>query len=124
MFAFALWDARRARLVIARDHLGIKPLYYSQKAGHWFLCASEVRALLQSGLVPPTIDRRGLAGYLAYGGAQEPLTIYENVFCLPRGSWLEFDTTGKQVAEGRYWDFPASDPAMRQRSTGDLIEQG
>src|SRR5258708_11601256 len=86
MFAFAIWDARRSRLIIARDHCGIKPLYYSCNE-HWFVCASEVQALAKSGLISSDIDRRALAGYLAYGGVQEPLTIYENVFALPRGSW-------------------------------------
>ena len=47
MFALVLWDARRSRLILARDHLGIKPLYYSAKEGSCFVCASEVKALLQ-----------------------------------------------------------------------------
>src|ERR1700730_1195504 len=88
MFAFAVWDARRSRLVIARDHLGIKPLYYSCNE-HGFVCASEIRALVQSGLISSDVDRSALAGYLAYGGVQEPLTIFENVYSLPRGSWRE-----------------------------------
>jgi asparagine synthase (glutamine-hydrolysing) len=77
MFAFALWDARRSRLVIARDPMGIKPFYYAERKDKWFVFASEVRALLQSGLLDSRIDRRSLAGYLAYGAVQEPLTVYE-----------------------------------------------
>ncbi len=123
MFAFAVWDARRSRLVIARDHLGIKPLYYSCN-DHYFACASEVRALVQSGLVSLEIDRRALAGYLAYGGVQEPLTIYENVFSLPRGSWKELDSSGKVLAEGRYWQFPNVQQSIRERSLPDLVEEG
>ena len=123
MFAFAIWDARRSRLVIARDHLGIKPLYYSCH-DHCFACASEVRALLQSGLVSSEIDRRALAGYLAYGGVQEPLTICENVFSLPRGSWKELDSSGKVMAEGKYWQFPSVQQSVRERSLPDLAEEG
>jgi asparagine synthase (glutamine-hydrolysing) len=123
MFAFAVWDARRSRLVIARDHLGIKPLYYSCN-DHCFACASEVRALVQSGLVSSAIDRRALAGYLAYGGVQEPLTICENVFSLPRGSWKELDPSGKVMAEGKYWQFPPVQQSIRERSLPDLVEEG
>jgi asparagine synthase (glutamine-hydrolysing) len=123
MFAFALWDARRSCLVIARDHLGIKPLYYSCN-DHYFVCASEVRALLQSGLISSEIDRRALAGYLAYGGVQEPLTICQDVFSLPRGSWKELDSSGKVLAEGRYWQFPPVEASIRERSLPDLVEEG
>lgn len=123
MFAFAIWDARRSRLVIARDHIGIKPLYYSLKE-HLFVCASEVRALTRSGLISLDIDRRALAGYLAYGGVQEPLTIYANVFTLPRGSWKEFDSCGTPVAEGIYWRFPPIEPSIRSRSLSNIMEEG
>jgi asparagine synthase (glutamine-hydrolysing) len=123
MFAFAVWDARRSRLVIARDHLGIKPLYYSCNE-HGFVCASEIRALVQSGLVSSDIDRRALAGYLAYGGVQEPLTIFENVYSLPRGSWREIDCTGKVVAEGKYWRFPCIQQSVSARAQPNVVEEG
>jgi asparagine synthase (glutamine-hydrolysing) len=124
MFAFALWDARRSRLVIARDHLGIKPLYYAQKKDCWFVCASEVRAVLQSDLLDSRIDRRSLAGYLAYGAVQEPLTIYEGIFSLPRGSWQERDERGTVVGGGAYWQFPAPDPSHRRRPLAEIAEEG
>lgn len=123
MFAFAIWDARRLRLVIARDHFGIKPLYYSCN-DHWFACASEVQALTKSGLINSDIDRRALAGYLAYGGVQEPLTIRANVFALPRGSWKEFDSCGKALAEGRYWRFPPIQPSIQKLSLSNIMEEG
>ena len=123
MFAFAVWDARRSRLVIARDHLGIKPLYYSYNE-HWFVCASEVRALIQSGLVSSDINQRAIAGYLAYGGVQEPLTICKNVYSLARGSWRELDCTGKVLAEGTYWRFPPVQQSACERSLPDIVEEG
>src|ERR1700687_4421351 len=115
MFAFALWDARRSRLVIARDPMGIKPLYYAAKEDSWFVFASEVRALLQSRLLDSHIDRRSLAGYLAYGAVQEPLTIYEGIFSLPRGCWQERDDRGNVTAGGRYWQFPSPEESQRAR---------
>jgi asparagine synthase (glutamine-hydrolysing) len=124
MFAFALWDARRSRLVIARDPMGIKPFYYAAKEGSWFVFASEVRALLQSGLLDCRIDRRSVAGYLAYGAVQEPLTIYEGVFSLPRGCWQERDDRGNVVAEGKYWQFPLPEESQRARRLTDVVEEG
>src|SRR6266851_1019508 len=123
MFAFAMWDARRLRLVIARDHLGIKPLYYSCN-DHWLACASEVQALTKSGLINSDIDRRALAGYLAYGGVQEPLTILENVFALPRGSWKEFDLFGREVAEGIYWRLPPLRHSVETQPLPRIMEEG
>jgi asparagine synthase (glutamine-hydrolysing) len=123
MFAFAMWDARRSRLLIARDHLGIKPLYYAAREGAWFVCASEVRALMSSGLVPPAVSQRALAGYLAYGAVQEPLTLYEGVFTLPRGSWKEFDALGRMTAQGTYWQFPRPEGA-RKRAPQEVVEEG
>lgn len=121
MFAFALWDAQQRHLVVARDHLGIKPLYYAATPDG-FVCASELRAILAGGLVDATLDRRGLASYLAYGAVQEPFTIVEQIKALPAGSWMELDEHGSPVAEGRYWDFPAiqTDPP----SEDQLVAQG
>src|ERR1019366_4432525 len=68
MFAFALWDARLHRLFVARDPMGIKPLYYAE-TGSYFIFASEVRTLLGTGLVPPRLDPAGLINYLAFGSS-------------------------------------------------------
>ena len=124
MFAFALWDASRSRLVIARDPMGIKPFYYAEKKDNWFVFASEVRALLQGKLLDPRIDRRSLAGYLAYGAVQEPLSIYEGIFSLPRGSWQERDANGNVVAGGSYWQFPPPEQSQRNRRLTDVVGEG
>ena len=123
MFAFALWDSRRERLIVARDHIGIKPLYYTSGKG-FFACASEVVALVQGGLAKWDVDHRALAGYMAYGSVQEPLTICENVYSLPRGSWREIDFSGQVVAKGRYWNFPAIASSHRNGQEQDLVEEG
>jgi asparagine synthase (glutamine-hydrolysing) len=123
MFAFALWDARCTRLVIARDHFGIKPLYYAKGNG-WIACASEVQALAHCGLIAGDVDRRALAGYLAYGGVQEPLTIIANVFALPRGSWKDFDGTGNVTGGGRYWQFPRLRHSAEVQPLSEIVEEG
>jgi asparagine synthase (glutamine-hydrolysing) len=123
MFAFALWDARRSRLVIARDHFGIKPVYYAKGNG-WIACASEVQALTSCGLMAAEVDRRALAGYLAYGGVQEPLTMIADVFALPRGSWKEFDNSGKVTGDGKYWEFPRLRRSAEVQPLSEIVEEG
>lgn len=123
MFAFALWDNQRQRLIVARDHIGIKPLYYTSGKG-FFACASEVAALVKSGFAKWDVDRRALAGYLAYGSVQEPLTICQHVYCLPRGCWHEIDPSGQVMAKECYWSFPAIESRPRSSKEKDLLEEG
>ncbi len=101
MFAFALWDARQHCLFIARDPMGIKPLYYTQ-SGSYLVFASEVRTLLGTGLVAPRINHAGLANYLTFGSAYDPLTLIEGVRALPAGHSLTWE--GGVLREARYWD--------------------
>ena len=101
MFAFAIWDARAARLVLARDRLGVKPLYVTAN-DKLVAFASEVRALLASGFVEPRLSLTGLAGYLSLGVAREPGTLIEGIEVLPPGTVRELD--GRNVCSRRYWD--------------------
>jgi len=113
MFAFALWDAPQKRLLLARDPMGIKPLYYFQTETV-FLFASEVRTLLQTGLVPRKLDSTGVLSYLAFGSVYEPWTMVEGVSALPPASVL---TVEKGSVSGRqYWS------PLRQ-SAGDAGEE-
>jgi asparagine synthase (glutamine-hydrolysing) len=102
MFAFALWDKARQELFIARDRLGIKPLYYFKGPGA-FLFASEVRALLASELVPRRLDAVALWEYLGYQSVPAPRTLVENVCALKPGCWMTVDAAGN-VTEKSYWD--------------------
>lgn len=87
MFAIALWDGRDGSLWCARDRLGIKPLYtHSTPAG--FAFASEVRALLASGLVARRLDEPGLAGFARFGAVPEPATLVSGIRSLPAGTWI------------------------------------
>lgn len=91
MFALALYDGRRRRLWLARDRLGVKPLYVSRVDARTWLFASEVRALLASGLVARRLDRAGLEAYLAAGAVPAPWTLLENVGSLLPGEAWSFD---------------------------------
>jgi len=101
MFAFAIWDARQHRLFVARDPMGVKPLYYVQ-SDSYFLFASEVRTLLGSGLVPRLVDKAGLINYLTFGSAYDPFTLIEGVRALPPGHTLSWENGALRIS--RYWD--------------------
>jgi asparagine synthase (glutamine-hydrolysing) len=110
MFAFALWDAQRHRLLIARDPMGIKPLYYWHGDRH-FLFASELRTLLQTGLVPRTLSRSALLNYLAFGSVYEPDTVIDGVTALPPGHVLTWEAG--RVSVRRNWDLAAERSGAR-----------
>jgi asparagine synthase (glutamine-hydrolysing) len=123
MFAFALWDEERTELVLARDRLGIKPLYYAWIGGT-FLFASEVRALLASGLVPRVADRQSLWDYLSYGAVLEPRTIVRDVRALEAGHLLRI-RHGRAVTE-RWWDLveaTASARALPEPAYDDAVSE-
>jgi asparagine synthase (glutamine-hydrolysing) len=87
MFALALWDAAKQKLLLARDPLGIKPLYY-YRTQNSFVFASEIRALLVSGFVPRRLSHEGLSSYLGYGSVEAPVTILEGVRSLLPGQYM------------------------------------
>ncbi len=113
MFAFGIWDAQDGTLFLARDRLGVKPLYISQ-CREGFAFASEIRALLATGLADRRLSAHGVLGYLASGSVPEPHTILEGVFALPPGHTLELATDGARPRLSRYWALPS---ASRTRSS-------
>jgi asparagine synthase (glutamine-hydrolysing) len=112
MFAFALWDAPRHRLFMARDPMGVKPLYYAQ-TGSYFIFSSEVRTILGTGLIQPRIDPAGLINYLTFGSSYDPLTLVEGVHALPPGHALTWESG--ILRRSSYWDL-VDDPAPRENS--------
>ena len=93
MFAFAIWDQRRAALFLARDPYGIKPLYYADDG--WTLrFASQVKALLTSPRVGRAPDPAGVAGFYLFGSVPEPYTLYREIRSVPAGSYQWVDATG------------------------------
>jgi asparagine synthase (glutamine-hydrolysing) len=103
MFAFALWDARRRELLLARDRLGVKPLYYLE-TGTSLLFASEIKSLLQAAGAVAELDPRGLRRYLAYRYPYGDRTLFKGIRQLPPGHILVANATGTVVR--RYWDAP------------------
>ena len=103
MFAFAVWDGARQEMFLARDRLGIKPLYYWHGGGV-LLVASQVKALLRTGRVPIRLSPAGVASYLAYGAVSEPLTAMDAVFALP-AAHTAVVRAGRMSIQ-RYWSPP------------------
>ena len=121
MFAFAFYDAARQRLLLARDPVGIKPLYLAQVNGI-IVFASEVRTVLASGAIERRLDMRGIAGLLAYGAVQHPCTIFREIHSLPPGNYQYFDAdlTRAQDKPVAFWRFP---PVQYDVSENQAIER-
>lgn len=100
MFAFAIWDEQAQTCFLARDPLGIKPLYYWQ-SGSTLVFASELRAVLASRLPTVQLSPTGLYGYLTSGSVPEPHTLIEGIYCLPAGHQLQWQAG--QVSQQQYW---------------------
>ncbi|HEU0251871.1 MAG TPA: asparagine synthase (glutamine-hydrolyzing) [Pyrinomonadaceae bacterium] len=109
MFAFALWDAKRKRLIVARDRMGEKPVYLYQTKDNVFF-ASEVKALLASGRVPFKLDATAVDLYFHYQYVPEPLTPLKGVRKLDAASLLIVDVDPWQVQERRYWRMEDAPP--------------
>ena len=100
MFAFAIWDDLEKTCFLARDHLGIKPLYYYQ-LGTTLVFASELRAVLASGLPAINMSLEGLYGYLTTGSVPEPYTLIADIYCLSAGNWLYWQNVN--ITKKQYW---------------------
>lgn len=103
MFAFAIWDRRVRTVFLARDPYGIKPLYLGRCNDGW-LFASQVKALLASGLVSSDPDPVGQAGFWLMGSVPEPRTWFRDISALPAGSWCRIAADGQFAGPFTYWD--------------------
>src|SRR5262249_51893813 len=117
MFAYALWDERRCRLFVARDRLGIKPLYYGRFDGRLYL-ASELRAFDRVPGFPHVLNEASVQRYLAYLYVPGPQTIWRDIVELPPAHYLVYD--GETVSTHRYWDVEYRE--REHRSLGEWRE--
>jgi asparagine synthase (glutamine-hydrolysing) len=116
MFAFALWDARTRRLLLARDRLGVKPLYWTL-AGDRLLFASEIKAILKSGLVDARPNRAAFSEVLATRGTAGADTLFEGIYKLLPGHRLIFEHG--RIRTERYWELPLDGPDPDFEGLGD-----
>jgi len=125
MFAFALWDANCETLFLARDRLGIKPLYYAILNGRTLLFGSELKSLLPHRDLPRRIDPRAVEDYFAYGYVPDPRTIYADVAKLPPGHTLCWRRGAPMPRPRQYWDvaFDARHGLDEAEAAAELVAQ-
>jgi asparagine synthase (glutamine-hydrolysing) len=124
MFALAFYQASTRRVLLARDPLGIKPLYVSETPRR-LLFASEVRPLLASRLVSKDLDPAGVASFLMYGAPQDPLTVHRDIRSFPSGcyQWISTDVTSqtiKTLPPVAFWRYPEVDHTVTE---ADAVNQ-
>lgn len=114
IFAFGILDENKGELVIARDHLGVKPVYYFQSETE-FGFASEAKALFEAGLTEPQLRADVLPEFLANRWVHEPRTLFQSVQKLPAGSYLTLDIGSGEVDVTDYWDIWHSQTSKRTK---------
>jgi len=119
MFGLAIWDRRQKKLVLARDRMGKKPLYYAVLPGRGLLFGSEIKAILQDSQVSREIDLVALDAYLSLLYVPSPMTIFKGIQKLPAGHIAVCTAESTSVRE--YWDVPCLPPYAR--SEGELLEE-
>ncbi|WP_027380405.1 asparagine synthase (glutamine-hydrolyzing) [Chryseobacterium daeguense] len=110
MFAFAIWDNGKQELFCARDRFGEKPFFYAIGKNNEFIFASEIKAILASGLIQPKVNQEAISYYLQYGYVSTYHSIYENIHTLPPAHQLIWKD-GK-VSVSRYYSLPAKDRVL------------
>ena len=122
MFAFAIWDERDGSLLLARDHMGQKPLFFAEVGGR-FLFASEIQALLASGVIDRELNIEGLWHYLSLRALPDDLTLLRTVKKLPAASFLTRSRDGA-LSVHRYWD-PRFEPKLKmgEHDAVDALEE-
>lgn len=101
MFAFAIWDEAEKELCIARDRMGVKPLYYYQGTD-FFLFASEIRGIIASGLIKPKLNQEALKDYFSFQSVSSPLSIIEGIQQLEAGHYIRIKNNEVEIKS--YWD--------------------
>ncbi len=124
MFAFAIWDERLQSLILARDRMGQKPLYWAQLPDHGIIFASELTAILASGLLPKEINSIALARYLSYGYVLGSESIIDDLKRLPPSSYLRWQR-GRDPEIQTYWNLIEvwSSTPCELRSPNELVEE-
>lgn len=125
MFAFGLWDSKSRQLFLARDRLGVKPMFYAMLPNGLFVFGSELKSLLAVPGLPKKFDARSIEDYFAYGYIPEPRTIFQSAFKLPPGHRLTQKMNAPLAQALRYWDIPfqADTRISESDAQAELVER-
>jgi len=125
MFAIGLWDRNKQVMFLARDRLGVKPLYYAMTPDGWFAFSSELKALRMHPSLPREIDPQAVEDYFAYGYVPEPKTIYKGALKLSPGFRLVQKVGAPLAAPEQFWDVPFKlhEKMTESDAQGELVER-
>jgi asparagine synthase (glutamine-hydrolysing) len=125
MFAIGLWDRKQQVMFLARDRLGVKPLYYAMTPDGWFAFSSELKALRMHPSLPREIDPQAVEDYFAYGYVPEPKTIYKGALKLSPGFRLTQKVGAPLAAPQQFWDVPFKlhEKMTESDAQGELVER-
>ena len=125
MFAFAVWNRSEKTLFLARDHVGVKPMFYSLLPNGYFVFGSELKSIMTFPELSRALNPRAVEDYFAYGYVPEPKTIFNNAYKLPPGHRVTLRVGSKAVTPERYWDVPFQPAAARPEAEieAELIER-
>ena len=123
IFAFAWWNERQQALSLVRDRLGERPLYYAETPDGFLLFASEINAIIASGMMPLDLCPEAVCDYFHFGYVPDPKSIYHGIKKLPPGSILTIKADGRQSLTS-YWapDFAPNDGLSYERAQEELLE--
>ena len=125
MFAFAIWDRKRQTMFLARDHVGVKPMFYSLLPNGLFVFGSELKSIMTFPELSRKLNVRAVEDYFAYGYVPEPKTIFNNAYKLSPGFRITLKVGDSRVVPEKYWDVPFKlAPARPEREIeAELIER-
>lgn len=121
MFALAIYDSRQPVLYLARDRVGIKPLYYTIQ-NNCFIFASDIKTIIASGRYTPQVDLESLWHNLSFSITPRPHTLFKDVFALPQAHWMKIDLTTFKISQHRYWHIPVG-TQDRKMTEDQAVEQ-
>lgn len=122
MFAFALLDQNTSKLYLVRDRFGIKPMYYYSNQ-HQFVFASELKAIVKSGIPAKEIDYTSFADYFVYRYIPSPKTIWKNISKVPAAHFLTLDTGTLEFSITEYWKLKASNRTVKKEALVKHVDQ-
>lgn len=122
MFAFALFDEQQKKLYLVRDRFGIKPLYYF-KGENCIVFASELKAILASGIIPKNIDYAAFTDYFVYRYIPSPKTIWQHIYKVQPAYYIEINTETLQLKQTEYWHLAERNDDVNQNELVDEVNQ-
>lgn len=120
MFAVAVWDREARTLVLARDRIGKKPLFYYSDGAGVVVFASELKALLEHPDVPRELDEESLAWYFSFGYIPTPRTIFKNIYKVPQGATVTFRDGVRTITP--YWELPTDEVEVSEADAVDELD--